>query len=204
MRIGRHLTYGNVVATLALVIAVGGTGAYAANQIGSADIKNNSVRSADLKNRKAVRGKDVKRNALGGGAIKERQLDAAQFAPIAGASGSCDPDDSSYLDCATATVRLRSRGRLLVVATGDYFSEGGPANLTCRIAIDGQNEPGASFPGEVAIDNTDGLGSDGFARTRVTGRLAKGTHEVALRCAQESAADGRLWSASVAALGILG
>jgi hypothetical protein len=44
-----RLSYANVVATLALFFALGGT-AYAAATIGSADIVNNSIRSKDIHN----------------------------------------------------------------------------------------------------------------------------------------------------------
>jgi hypothetical protein len=43
-----HLTYANVVATLALLIAVGGGAAYAANTISSSDIINGEVRTPDI------------------------------------------------------------------------------------------------------------------------------------------------------------
>ncbi len=43
-----HLTYANVVATLALIIAVGGGAAYAANTVFSEDIVNNEVKSVDI------------------------------------------------------------------------------------------------------------------------------------------------------------
>jgi len=35
--------YANITSTLALVVALGGTGAYAANSIGSRDIRNGQV-----------------------------------------------------------------------------------------------------------------------------------------------------------------
>ena len=44
----KHLTYANVAATLALVIAVAGGTAYAANTIGTTDIINGQVKSADI------------------------------------------------------------------------------------------------------------------------------------------------------------
>ncbi len=64
-RLRSHLTYANIVASLALFLALGGVG-YAAATIGSGQIKNNSVRSKDIRN-KTVAGKDVKDNALGVG-----------------------------------------------------------------------------------------------------------------------------------------
>jgi hypothetical protein len=71
-RIRRHCTYANVVATLALFIALGGS-SYAALHIGSRDIVNNSIRGKDIRNR-TITHKDVGRNALGGTNIKESRL----------------------------------------------------------------------------------------------------------------------------------
>ena len=89
MRIRRHLSYANVVATLALLLALGG-GAYAINRVDSRQIVNGTIRSVDLKNRKAVHAADVKRNGLRGKQIDERTLDASRFAPIAGdEAGDC-------------------------------------------------------------------------------------------------------------------
>ena len=45
-----RLTYANVVATLALIVAVGTGSAYAANTIGSADIIDGQVKSVDVAN----------------------------------------------------------------------------------------------------------------------------------------------------------
>lgn len=61
-------TYANVTATVALVLALGGT-SYAAvvlpkNSVGSKQIKANAVKSADVKN-DALTGSDVKEAALG-------------------------------------------------------------------------------------------------------------------------------------------
>ena len=84
MKIRQHLSYANVVATLALAVALGGTGAYAAGVIGSGDIENNSIRSKDLKNRKAVKAVDVRRDGLTGKEIRERTFDAAEFRAVGG------------------------------------------------------------------------------------------------------------------------
>lgn len=61
-RLQGKLTYANVVATLALFVALGGS-SYAALSITGRDVKNGSLTA-----------KDVKRNALGGGRIKESKL----------------------------------------------------------------------------------------------------------------------------------
>jgi hypothetical protein len=73
-----RLTYSNVVATLALFIALGGTG-YAAATITSSDIKN-----------RTIKGGDVKKNALGGTEINERKLRQVPNAARAATAGSAD------------------------------------------------------------------------------------------------------------------
>jgi hypothetical protein len=60
--IRRHLTYANVVATLALFVALGGS-SYAALKITGKNVRNNSLTY-----------KDVQRNTLGGTRIKESRL----------------------------------------------------------------------------------------------------------------------------------
>jgi hypothetical protein len=77
-----HLNYANVVATLALFIAIGGS-SYAALRVGSRDIVDNSVRSRDVRNNSlrsrdlrnlAITGRDIRHNALGGEQIREATL----------------------------------------------------------------------------------------------------------------------------------
>lgn len=63
-----RLTYANVMATLAVFIALGGS-SYAIVTVGSREIRDNSVRSRDLRNND-VRGKDVRNHSLSGADIK--------------------------------------------------------------------------------------------------------------------------------------
>lgn len=67
-RLQGKLTYANVVATLALFIALGGS-SYAAFTITGRDVKNGSLTA-----------RDIKRNALGGGRINESALGAVRRA----------------------------------------------------------------------------------------------------------------------------
>ena len=87
-RLRSHITYANVVASLALFLALGGVG-YAAATIGSGQIKNNSVRSKDIRN-KTVVGKDVKDNALGSAQVKESRLGKVPAAQAADTAASAD------------------------------------------------------------------------------------------------------------------
>jgi hypothetical protein len=75
-------SYANVVATLALFVALGGT-SYAVLHIGSNEVTNNSLRSRDIRNGtllsrdirdRAIRARDIHRDALGTGVIKESSL----------------------------------------------------------------------------------------------------------------------------------
>jgi hypothetical protein len=201
VRIRRHLSYANVVASLALLLALGG-GAYAVNRVNSHEIVNGTIKSVDLHNRKAVRAADVKRNGLRGKQIKERTLDASSFAPVAGReAGDCDPS-SNFTDCASVAMRLKERSRLLVVATGNQESISGPAKAICELRIDDQAEQLGVQPGEQATDNTSSLASNGFARTVVTpDPLPKGSHKIALAC-REFTGNVRIDVPTIAAIAI--
>jgi hypothetical protein len=62
-RIKPRLSYANVVATLALFLALGGS-SYAALKIGSKQIRNNSIKSVDIKNR-TIKKKDLQKGVVG-------------------------------------------------------------------------------------------------------------------------------------------
>jgi len=123
---------------------------------------------------------------------------------LAGDQGSCDPGDATFVDCAATAINLKSAARLLVIVMGEFHSEGAAASLTCRIAVDGVNSQAGASPGEETTDNTSLGATDGLGATLVTEQLAQGPHQLALRCSQPSAEDGRLGSASIAVLGVSG
>jgi hypothetical protein len=107
-RLRAHLTYANVVATLALFLAIGGS-SYAALRIGSRQVVNNSIRSQDLRNND-VRGKDVRNrslssfdlglNTLGGSVIKESALRRVPDSTLLGGK----PASDFRVRCPLATV----------------------------------------------------------------------------------------------------
>ena len=203
MRIRRHLSYANVISTLALFVALGG-GAYAIDEVNSHEIANGTIKSIDLKNGKAVRGADVKRNGLRGKQIKERTLDAESFAPVAGDEAvDCDPSSSTiFTNCVTTRLRLRARSRVLVVATGNEESSGAPARAICEVRIDGKPEPLPVQPGEETSDNTSGSATNGFARTLVSNNpLPRGSHKLTLAC-KEFTGNVRVDVPTIAAIAI--
>ena len=179
-----RLSYANVTATLALVLAIAGGAAYAVDKIHSRDIANNSVKSADLKNRKGVRGKDVRPNSLRGRQIAERTLQTGPIARLAGnEAGDCTLQ-ATPRNCVMATVAVGRPSNLLVIATGGQESlAGAAAQASCRVTVDGVDQPLPVNPGEASTDNTDGTATNGFARTLMSREpVGAGQHSVALRC----------------------
>jgi len=194
MRLRERLTYANVMATVAVFLALGGGAwALARDQIGSKAIKNNSVRGKDIHNR-TIRGREVATNSLRGRQINERALDASAFTGGTSAAGpiSCDPAAlGTFIDCAGAHLRLPHKARVLLIASGGEESVSGPAEADCRVLVDGQQISGATTPptvnpGEATSDNTDATATNDFTISAVSDRLAKGGHDFALSCDQGS------------------
>ncbi len=77
----RHLTYANVVATVALFAVLGG-GAWAAAKIGTGDIKNGAVTTKKLA-KAAVATKKLEKNAVTGKKVDESSLGTVPTAAIA-------------------------------------------------------------------------------------------------------------------------
>ena len=204
MGIRRHLTYANVTATLALVFALGAGGAYAVDQIGSNDIRNNSIRSGDLRNREAVAGRDVMPDALGHREVDEADLVAGQVLDVAGETGpTCEVEPSEFSDCVETNVRLRRRGRILATATGAFFGDGSEkSNARCELRLDGNSNSSGVSPGQLG-DSTDNTATQGFARTAVLGPVSGGRHAVALSCT-ELLGDATIASPTITAIAITG
>jgi hypothetical protein len=108
-RLRARLTYANVVATLALFLALGGA-SYAAVRVGSRQIVNNSVRTQDLRNNdirsqdirnRTIRGGDILTNTITGHQVRESTLDPVPDADRLGGAAA-----SSYrVSCPAGTLR---------------------------------------------------------------------------------------------------
>lgn len=97
-RLFSRLSYANVIATVALFVALGGVG-YAAATINSRDVIDNSLKSVDLKDGKAVKGVDVTDGSLTGADIDQSTLDVA-FGRVE-ADGTLDGTHSQNIDAVT-------------------------------------------------------------------------------------------------------
>jgi hypothetical protein len=98
-----HLTYANVVATLALVIAVGGGVAYAANTVFSSDIVNGEVKSVDLGDGE-VRNPDLAADAVGSAKIADRQVKNADLGLGASSSNTIADGGIQGIDVKDGTI----------------------------------------------------------------------------------------------------
>jgi hypothetical protein len=116
-----RLTYANVMSTLALFVALGGTTAWAAHEtilssdivdgeVRSVDIRNDDIQSGDVKDNSintfdvhSFLGVDVVDGSLTGADVDESTLEGLDA--IDGYDLNCDPGSEDFLDCdASATV----------------------------------------------------------------------------------------------------
>jgi hypothetical protein len=121
------LSFANVVASIALFVALGG-GAYAASKVNSLKVANNSLKSVDLKNNRGVKSADVATNTLTGADIDEGSLSGVDRCPSNAANRAGDVCysssqtidwDAAERDCASKGLRLPSIAEgLLVVGAG--------------------------------------------------------------------------------------
>ena len=107
----QHISYANVMATIAVFIALGGT-SYAVLHIGSEDVADNSLRSRDIRNNTmrsrdirdySLHAGDLRRNSLGAGVIKESALETVPKAADAGRLGGLTVNDLR-LQCPADTL----------------------------------------------------------------------------------------------------
>jgi hypothetical protein len=100
-KIRARLTYANVVATLALFVALGGS-SYAAIKITGKNVKNSSLTGRDIKN-SSLTTSDVKNRSLLAKDFKTGQLPAGQSG-TPGAKGDPGPTFGDAVQVGTATV----------------------------------------------------------------------------------------------------
>jgi hypothetical protein len=117
-----RLTYANVTATLALLLAAGGGSAYAANTVSSADIVDGQVSTVDLAAGAVTNGK-LADNSVGAGKIIDGHVTAADLAQ--GSVGSSEVLNDSLtgadIDESTLTLPAATAGTVsnrVVVPTG--------------------------------------------------------------------------------------
>jgi len=89
-RLRDHLTYANVMATIAVFVALGGS-SYAALSLTGSDIRNESLTGRDIRNG-SIRSPDVKNRSLTGADIKVRSIPLNRLArSLRGPAGAAGP-----------------------------------------------------------------------------------------------------------------
>jgi hypothetical protein len=111
-RLRSRLSYANVMSTIAVLLAVGGGAAYAANTVFSEDIVNGEVKTQDIAT-EGVHTSDVENNGLTGTDVKESTLsgvDAATLGglgpndfltPVPGKAATTNQDNFATVECAS-------------------------------------------------------------------------------------------------------
>jgi hypothetical protein len=131
----RRLTYANVTASIALFIALGGTG-YAAlslprNSVKSQHIATGAVRSPDIRN-SAVRGIDIRDDAVKGADVDEGSLGTIPHASTADRATAADTAaralEADALQGRAATAFMAGKVRV-VLNTGPPVENNLPANV---------------------------------------------------------------------------
>jgi hypothetical protein len=127
MKARPKLSYANVVATLALVLALGGGTVYAASKLGKNEVKSKNIAKG------AVKGSDIGKNAVTGPKVKDGSLQLADLAKgvisgdVAGtATGGpktgIDTNTSSPLPLTGTTTFTTKPGEIAAVAAEAQFT----------------------------------------------------------------------------------
>jgi hypothetical protein len=185
------LTYANVMATIAVFLALGG-GAYAAlklpkNSVGSKQIKRNAVNSSKVKDRSLLAA-DFKAGQLPAGpqglqgiqGIPGQQGDRGPTGPTAvfqfDGEGAYDPPSTGETSLTQTTVNLPVSGKLMITATMQVTARangGGPTVQIYGVYVDGQAVPNTKATMRAPVS---GSNSETVVSVGVTGVLTPGAH----------------------------
>lgn len=183
-RLKRRLSFANVVAMIALFVALGGS-VYASNKINGKTIKKGSEPGNRLKN-DSVTGKQVNESTLG----TVPNADALGGAPVsayltigrsAHQSGPCDPTDTSFVRCVAVTLNMPQAGRVLLVGAGVAVDQGAiGAEGSCAFGADTNVVSGSTM----SVYASAPPANEDFSLTAVTEPLGAGSHSFQLSCNQ--------------------
>ncbi len=134
------LTYANVVATLALFIAIGGASAFAASQlgkntVGTKQLKNNAVSAAKIKN----------------GAVTQAKISSAAQAALKGATGLQGPKGEAGAPAAKLFAVVSADGKL-IRGSGVISTSQGETKEGVYTVVFNQDVSACAFIATPAID----------------------------------------------------
>jgi hypothetical protein len=186
-----HLTYANVMATIAVFIALGGgTTAVALNgsntvqsddlgpgaQVKAADVADNAVTGADVKDR------SLRNTDLGVRVRSDRQVDDGSGAAECG-------KDAVFDECITVNFTNPRPQRLMLVGSGEWFGSVSGGNIgECRFSVGNLAQLGLRRFGE----SSNNAVPSNFAMNSVTGVLDAGFYEIGIDCRDASVGQGNI------------
>ncbi len=146
--IRRHITYANVVSTLALFLVVAGGAAYAMKvprkSVGPKQLKANAVTTAKIK-ANSVTTRKIKRNAVANAKVKDGAINSAKIADGSIVLGDID---SSTLPFSRVVRRARGSGTVLVTEAPKQY----PLNEANFVQAPTEND---SFVGALDVTFSD-------------------------------------------------
>lgn len=200
-----RLSYANVVATVALFIALG-SGAWAAIEIGRNDvtareIAKAAVGSSELKN-DGTKGKDVDESSLGqvpsaasattaASAQSAEQLDGLSPASVNATSigfgeTACNPG-VLIEPCASTQLNQPRTSDVLVLASGTMFGTGADVSGSCGLEGPGNDEfAGLTEIGQVNAPHPDVDHGDGFVVQGLFQDVPAGPGAFSLTCSEDT------------------
>jgi hypothetical protein len=204
---GRRPSPPMVVAIAALVVALAGTAMAAPTAIKSILNKQEKKQVKNIaKNQvnKLAPGLSVKHANTAGSADTAKNADALGGQPLANVAigrsdpttgGVCDPNSSTFVNCASVDVTLPHEGRVLLIGTGgQYAFDAGVTQGSCRMTLDGAAQGGSFITVGNQTDASPGVTgaanrgyARGFATTVVIGPVGAGPHSFGLDCNQSDA-----------------
>lgn len=165
----RHLSYSNVMATIAVFLAMGG-GAYAIslpkNSVGSRELERNSVGSGEVKNR-SLQAVDLDRDLLRG--------------PAGATADGADPSATVGRVIKQATLSTDNDGRVYVIASlrDPYLTcSAGPCSATWGVYVDNRPVPNSALALRANAGEGDGVPHQTLFG--VTAEVSSGVHTVKL------------------------
>lgn len=152
-RIRARFTYANVMSTIAVVLAMGGAGAYAAthlkkNSVTSKAIKNGAVKTADLKN-SAVTNPKLGNNAVDTGQIAANAVTTGKIAANAVTTGKIAADAVTGAKIDEGSLHFTCNvGTATPLLAGPCVARLSSSGSTWQNAIDACRviDPGATLP----------------------------------------------------------
>lgn len=168
--ISRHLTYANVVSTLALFIALGIGSAYAANQLAPKSVGAKQLRpgavTADKIRKNAViapklKAAAVKQGKLAGGAVSTEKLAAGAVTGSKIATGAISPDKIPNDSIGGEKINEGSLGQVPSANTANFATLAGTANPEAFAKVDAE---GTVFPA-----NSKGIGTSDVKQGKLPG-----------------------------------